>query len=150
METLVLYHGTRRRFERFDKSAGEPRFSTSQWVLGHYFTESPELAMAYARGRHGKVYVTEARFEAMKTLPAKPSGLSVIESMQLNFNHDEWIAYREDLVDEGYDAVRFETSDGHSEFVFLHDQQLTVLERVPVEQFRMWVAEAEAAPAARI
>jgi hypothetical protein len=135
METIRLYHGTSRRFTEFAQKGVTPRFDTGAHILGHYLTESADHVLAYARGRWGKVYVVDASFEAMKTVPPRPTGMSEIDRMQLDFNGDDFLAYRDGLIAEGYDSVCFETVDGYSEYVFLHDDQLSIVECIPADEF---------------
>lgn len=135
METIRLYHGTTKRFSEFATKGVTPRFDTGAHIIGHYLTESESHVMAYARGRWGKVYVVDACFEAMKTVPPRPSGMSEIDGMQLDFTEDDFAAYRNELIAEGYDSVCFETVDGYSEYVFLHSDQLHIIDCVPAEEF---------------
>lgn len=135
MATITLYHGTSRRFSEFATKGVTPRFDTGAHILGHYLTESESHVMAYARGRWGKVYVVEASFEAMKIVPPTPHGLSQIDRMQLDFQEEDFADYRSDLVADGYDSICFETADGYSEYVFLHADQLRILECVPAGEF---------------
>jgi hypothetical protein len=136
MQTMRLYHGTARRFREFSKLGVEPRFKTGAGILGHYLTESESHVLAYARGRHGKVYTVDASFEAMKVVPPRPSGLSEIDGMQLDYSEEDFEAYRENLIADGYDSVCFETEDGYCEYVFLYDDQLRVVEWVPADKFQ--------------
>ncbi len=135
MDTIRLYHGTTKRFSEFATKGVTPRFDTGAHILGHYLTESESHVMAYARGRWGKVYVVDASFEAMKTVPPRMSGMSEIDRMQLDFTEEDFAAYRNDLIAEGYDSICFETIDGFCEYVFFHDDQLHVVECLPAAEF---------------
>jgi hypothetical protein len=136
MDTIRLFHGTTKRFSEFATKGVTPRFDTGAYILGHYLTESESHVMAYARGRWGKVYIVDASFEAMKTVPPRPSGISEIDRMQLDFTEEDFAEYRNDLVAQGYDSVCFETVDGFNEYVFLHADQLRIVECVPAEEFK--------------
>lgn len=136
MEAIRLYHGTTKRFSEFATKGVTPRFDTGAFILGHYLTESESHVMAYARGRWGKVYVVDASFEAMKTVPPRPSGMSEIDRMQLDFNHEEFAAYRNDLITQGYDSICFETVEGFCEYVFFYDDQLHIVECLPADEFQ--------------
>jgi hypothetical protein len=56
--------------------------------------------------------------------------------MQLDFTEEDFAEYRNDLVAQGYDSVCFETVDGFNEYVFLHADQLRIVECVPAEEFK--------------
>lgn len=135
METIRLYHGTSRRFSQFATRGVEPRFDTGAHILGHYFTESADHVLAYARGRWGKVYVVDASFEAMKVIPPRCSGMSEIDGMQLDFSEQEFTEFRNALIAEGYDSICFETVDGFCEYVFMYDEQIKIVECVPAADF---------------
>ncbi|NTF16869.1 hypothetical protein G6L37_00320 [Agrobacterium rubi] len=135
METMRLFHGTTKRFSEFATKGVTPRFDTGANLLGHFLTESDSHVLAYAKGRWGKVYVVDATYEAMKTVPASPSGMSEIDRMQLDFNEAEFAAYRQDLVEQGYDSICFETGDGYCEYVFFYSDQLHIVECSPADEF---------------
>lgn len=127
---LTLFHGSRRAFECFDADA-PARFDGAQSMLGVFLTDSFALASRYAHFETDDeaegfddvgdpvVYEVDAAVSNLKREPATPSGLSLIELMQLDCNEEEFASYRESVIAAGYDGVLFESDDvGHEIVVF--------------------------------
>ena len=143
--TLTLYHGSLRDFARERNVA--PRFNSGQSLLGHFCTDSAALALVYARPtedesedndddvEEGYVYVVEASASSLKVEPVTPSGLSLIERMQMDFRDADFMRYLEDLKADGHDGACFETADGYCEYLFFDTDAISIVDRFTAGQF---------------
>lgn len=130
----VLYHGTRARFDVFSKEGVEPRYDNAQAELGFFFTDDLDYALQYARGRRGRVVAVSLSLANPKVEEPRPSGLSFIDAVELDWGEGDGRAYVEALKTQGHDGIIIRTAGGLTEYVAFDAEQIAVLWNVPAKE----------------
>jgi hypothetical protein len=128
MNTVRLYHGSLRTFDRFSKDVW-PRFDNAQQHVGYFFTNNPEYALKYANHPDGKLYVVDCDLGKIKHEPmSDPWSLATV--IERNYTNEEAIEYADGLIAEGYNSICFEIpgDDGASEVAIFYPDQAHIVE----------------------
>ncbi|TLX17208.1 hypothetical protein [Rhizobium sp. MHM7A] len=133
MSSVILYHGSHRRFDSFSKDVF-PRYDNAQQHIGFFVTNNPEYAARYSKSSDGFLYVVECDFNQLKFEPLR-GNVSFISIIERNYSNEEAIKYADDLIAEGYDSVCFETHEGEKmfEFAMFYPEQLRILNAIKHE-----------------
>lgn len=127
----MVYHGTKRDFDAFGKKGVRSRFGPVQAALGHFLTDNPKLASAFATGKGGNVIPAYVSMRNPKVIPPDENGFSLTSRIEQDWTPEQAREFRRQAEADGHDGFIFQersnlnAAGGHfDEIVAFHPHQI--------------------------